>query len=84
LLPGATQLTVASAFPPVAVTPVGADGTVAGVTGFDCAEAALLPTAFVATTVKTYAVPLLRPDTVAEVAVAEALTVSPPGEEVTV
>ena len=54
-LAGAVQETAAEASPAVAVTPVGAPGTVAGafgVTLFDEADAALLPTAFVATTVK--------------------------------
>ena len=35
-----------------AVTPVGAPGTVAGVTEFEADEAAPVPTAFVAVTVK--------------------------------
>ena len=48
---GAVQLTVAEALPAVAVTPVGAPGTVNGVTLFDGNEAGLLPTALVATTV---------------------------------
>ena len=37
----------------------------AGVTAFDAAESALEPTAFVALTLKVYAVPLVRPPTVA-------------------
>ena len=52
---GAVQETEAEALPAVAVTAVGAPGTVAGATGvtlLDGAEAALLPTALVATTVK--------------------------------
>ena len=52
---GAVNVTVACALPAVAVAPVGAPGTVAGVTGvtlFDAAEGALGPTAFVAVTVK--------------------------------
>jgi hypothetical protein len=40
---------------------VGASGTVAGVTEFDAADAVLVPTEFVAVTVKVYAVPLLKP-----------------------
>jgi hypothetical protein len=39
------------AFPAVAETAVGASGTVAGVTLFDAADAALVPTPFVAVTV---------------------------------
>ena len=51
---GAVQETEAEALPAVAVTAVGAPGTVAGafgVTLLDGAEAALLPTALLATTV---------------------------------
>ena len=54
-LAGAVQETDAEALPAVAETAVGAPGTVAGATGvtlFDGAEAALLPTALVATTLK--------------------------------
>ena len=54
LLVGATKATLAVTFPAVAATLVGAPGTVAagaGVTADDAAEAAELPTAFVATTV---------------------------------
>jgi hypothetical protein len=54
VLDGATKATLAEAFPAVATTLVGAPGTVAageGVTADDAAEAAELPTAFVATTV---------------------------------
>ena len=53
-LAGAVQETDAEALPAVAETAVGAPGTVAGATGvtlLDGAEAALLPTAFVAMTV---------------------------------
>jgi len=41
-----------------------------------------LPTAFVATTVKVYAVPLLRPETTHDVF--ELVQVRPPGDDVTV
>ena len=57
-LAGALQLTVACAFPAAADTPVGFPGTVApaeGVTEFDGSDAALSPTALVATTVNVYA-----------------------------
>jgi len=80
---GAVQLTVAWASPAVAVTPVGAPGTVRGVTEFDGEDGALLPTAFVATTVNVYAVPLLRAVTVAVVA-PPVEAVKPPGLDVTV
>ena len=54
-LAGAVQETDDEALPAVALTAVGAPGTVAGATGvtlLEGAEAALLPTALVATTVK--------------------------------
>ena len=84
-LSGAVQETEAEASPAVAVTPVGAPGTVAGafgVTLFDGAEAALLPTAFVAITVNVYVVPFVRPVSVADVPVTVAL--APTGLEDTV
>ena len=46
------KLTVAEAFPRVALPIVGAPGTVAGVTAFDAAEAAPVPAALVAVTLK--------------------------------
>ena len=48
---GAIQLTVACVLPAIAVTLVGAPGTVAGVTAFDALEDAPAPTVLVATTV---------------------------------
>jgi hypothetical protein len=48
---GAVKLTVAWALPATAVTPVGAPGTVAGVTLFDGLDAGPVPTALVAFTV---------------------------------
>ena len=51
-LAGAVQATEAWALPAVAVAPVGAPGTVAGVTLALGADATLLPAALVATTVK--------------------------------
>ncbi len=51
---GAVHDTVADAFPPVAVTPVGAPGTVngaAGVTDSEGADADPVPTEFLAVTV---------------------------------
>ena len=50
-LAGAVQLTPAEAFPAVAVTPVGAPGSVNGVTLLDAADASPGPIAFVAVTV---------------------------------
>jgi hypothetical protein len=49
---GAVHDTVAWPLPGVALTPVGASGTVDGVTGFDGADVAPVPSAFDATTVK--------------------------------
>ena len=54
----------------------------AGVTLFEAAEAALMPTALLAVTVKVYAVPLVKPGTV--MGEAAPIAVIPPGEEVTV
>src|SRR2546422_973169 len=70
-LAGAVQETDDEALPAVALTAVGAPGTVAGATGvalLEGAEAALLPTALVATTVNVWAVPLVSPASVADVA----------------
>ena len=53
LFAGAVKATLAEALPPVAAPIVGAPGTVAtGVTEFDAAEAAPVPAALVAFTVK--------------------------------
>src|SRR5438132_1338420 len=84
-LAGAVQETDAEALPAVAVTPVGAPGTVAGafgVTLLDASEGALLPTAFVAMSVEERRVGLLRPVSVADVPATVAL--APAGLEVTV
>jgi hypothetical protein len=60
---GAVQETVANALPATAETPVGAPGTVAGVTAADAVESVELPTAFVAFTLNVTAVPFVRPVT---------------------
>ena len=52
LFAGAVKVTVAWAFPAVAVPIVGAPGTVEGVTEFEAALAGPVPMAFVAVTVK--------------------------------
>jgi hypothetical protein len=84
-LAGAVKLTLACALLPVAVTFVGAPGTVTGVTLFVGAEGTLEPAAFVATTVNVYAVPFVSPVTMCEVDVLPALLSIPPaGLEVTV
>jgi hypothetical protein len=79
---GGVNATDACPLPPVAVPTVGAPGTVAAVTEFEAADAALVPAAFVAVTVKVYAVPFVRPITVIGEEVPA--PVSPPGDEVTV
>jgi hypothetical protein len=61
---GGVNMTVAWAFPGVALTPVGAPGSAAGVTGLEAAEGRLFPAAFVAVTLKVYWVPLVSPVTV--------------------
>jgi hypothetical protein len=70
--------------PTVAVTAVGAPGTVDGVTEFDGDEVGPLPMTLVAVTVNVYAVPFVRPDTVAVVVLPFTLARRPPGDEVTV
>ena len=52
---------VAWPFPPVAETPVGAFGTVAGTIELLVADNVLVPNAFVAVTVNVYVVPLFNP-----------------------
>jgi len=73
---------VAWPLPPTAVTPVGASGTVAGVTELLALDAELVPIAFVAVTVKVYATPLLKPVTV--IGDEPPLAVKPPTFDVTV
>jgi hypothetical protein len=94
LLAGAVHETLAEPLPAVAETPVGApgmlpgttgsdgDNPVAGMTAADGDDVALLPAALVATTVKVYAVPLVRPLTTQGLVVHDA--VAPPGDAVTV
>jgi len=82
--PGAVQDTVAVALPAVADTPVGASGTVDGVTGADAVEGELLPLMLFATTWKVYGVPLVRPSTVQVVAGATAVQPALVGVDVTV
>jgi len=65
LLAGAVYVTVAVVVPvAVAVPIVGAPGTDHVVIELLAAEAALVPTAFVAVTVNVYAVPVVKPETV--------------------
>ena len=60
---GAVHPTVALAFPPVALTPLGAPGAVGavGVTAFEALEAGPGPAPLVAATVNVYAVPSVSP-----------------------
>ncbi len=70
VLLGAVQLTWADPTPAVAVTPVGAPGTLGalGVTELDGEDSGPVPAVLVADTVNVYAVPLVSPATVVEVA----------------
>ena len=68
---GAVQVTTADASPAVALTLVGAAGTVGaavGVIELEAAEAGPVPTALAADTVNVYEVPSVSPVTVAVVA----------------
>ena len=70
MLAGAVQLTTALALPAVAVTFVGAPGTLAtGVTEFEGADCGPKPAELIAATVNVYAFPAVRPFTVCVVAV---------------
>lgn len=80
LKPG-EKVTVAWWLPAVALTEVGGSGVVNGVTLFDSAEAAPVPAAFVARTLKVYAVPFASPGTGIGESVPVAVTL--PGVEVT-
>jgi len=61
---GAVHETARPALPLVATTDVGLSGTEAGVAGAEFADGRLMPTAFLAITLITYGVPLVRPVTV--------------------
>ena len=69
VLAGAVHVTARLALPRTATTDVGLPGTAAGVTGADLTDCRLMPAAFLANTLITYAVPLVRPVTVHERAV---------------
>ena len=82
---GAVHETVAwAAPPPLAETAVGASATVMGVMLLEAADAGLVPTRFVAATVNAYAVPLVKPVSVALVAGAATVVLAPAGFEVMV
>jgi hypothetical protein len=69
LLVGAVHVTEICRSPAVKIGCPGAVGTTQGIDAADVDEFALLPAAFFANTRKTYAVPFVRPVTVADVAV---------------
>jgi hypothetical protein len=79
---GGEKMMVASPFPAEALPMVGALGTVAGTIELLVPEAALVPTALVAVTVKVYVVPFVKPVTVK--GEAPPVAVKPPGLDVTV
>ena len=84
---GFDQVILADESPKSALAITGATGTVAGTSDADGRETGPVPSAFVATTVKMYCCPLVRPVTTQELAplVAGAVEqVKPPGIEVTV
>jgi hypothetical protein len=66
---GAVHVTVACMLPRVAVPMVGGSGVVAGVTTFEKSERGPNPMALMAATVNEYAVPLVSPVIVCDVAV---------------
>ena len=70
---GGLKDTVAWLLPGAALVIVGAPGTVAGVTVFEEADGALVPTALVAVTAQLTGVPLVRPVTTIVGPVPEAL-----------
>jgi hypothetical protein len=84
---GAVHDTVTSPSPATPVTPVGAPGTVRGVTDPLAELAAPAPATFEATTVNVCPVPLVRPDTTHDVATGldstAAVEHDPDGEPVT-
>jgi len=80
---GATNVTVALAFPAVATTPVGAPGTFSGVTCADAVDAAPVPFAFAAVTENVYARPFVSPLTTIACPL-EDVPLNPPGDDVAV
>ena len=85
LLLGAVQVTTAALFLAAPDTLVGACGAVAvGVTALLAAEDGDVPAALVAVTVNVYALPPVRPMTVAVVCAPLTRTLAPPGLAVTV
>ena len=72
---GAAHDTTALVLPATALTPVGTPGTVTGVTAVEESDAADVPDALDAVTVNVYAVPLVKPVTVADVPVPDTVAV---------
>lgn len=81
---GADHDTVTCVSLGIPLTPVGAPGTVRGVTDEVASEAAPSPAAFVATTENEYAVPFDRPDTVHDRGPDDHVHDFEPGDDVTV
>lgn len=79
---GGSHDKVTSPSPASAEIAVGGPGTLAGVTLFETADAGLVPIAFVAVTVKVYAMPFVKPATV--IGDALPVPVKPLGFDVTV
>ena len=79
---GGVNVIVACPLPPVAVPIVGASGVVAGVIVFVAPDAVLVPTEFVAVTVKLYELPFVRP--VTTIGDEPPYAINPPVFEVTV
>jgi hypothetical protein len=82
-LAGGVHDTPTWVFPGTTATAVGAPGTVRGVTAALATDTADVPAALVAVTVNVYAVPFVRPVTVADRAPVD-VAVRPPGDAVTV
>jgi len=72
---GALQVSVAVVLPATTERSTAALGTLAGVTGEEVAEGRLMPTALTAITLKTYAVPLVRPVATCDVRVDTVLSI---------
>ena len=81
---GADHDTPTCPLPGTPDTPVGAPGTVAGVTGADALDAGPVPTPLVAVTMNVYAVPFVNPLTVQLNGPDDQAHVAPPGDAVAV
>ena len=81
---GAVQETVIFSVPATTKTLVGASGAFAGVIELEASDALDAPFALLAFTVKVYAVPFDKPETIQEVVGALTVQVKSPGLDVTV